>query len=264
MYEEIQPLHEKQYEILQELKRVCEKNGLTYYLAFGTLLGAIRHHGFIPWDDDIDVGVLREDYNKLVKICKKELKEKYYFQSYETDNLSIPFAKIRRKDSIYLAPDSEVSEDASGIWIDIFPYDYCTNNKLLQKIVYYRVLFYQFISAIKHGQKIYTGTFGKKLISYFFYFFSIFFSKKYIDNRLIKIKTKYKKGNTITSYCSNDIVPTKILTERVLHKFENKEYYIPKDYDLYLKANYGDYMKLPPVNKRTSFHTCIKFKLPKE
>ena len=102
------------------------------------------------------------------------------------------------------------------------------------------------------------------MIKCFKYSNNIFYSKKYIDNKLIKIKAKYKKGNTITSYCINDIVPTKILTERVLHKFENKEYYIPEDYDLYLKSNYGDYMKLPPEDKRTTFHACVSFKLPKE
>ena len=262
--DDLEKMKKIELEILDEFVRICDKYNIKYILAFGTCLGAVRHDGFIPWDDDIDVGVLREDYNKLVKICKKELNEKYYFQSYETDNLSIPFAKIRRKDSVYLAPNSEVSEDASGIWIDIFPYDFYTDNKFLQKIGYYRVLFYQFISAIKHGQKIYAGTFGKKLISYIFYFLSIFYSKKYIDNKLIKIKTKYKKSDIVTSYCENDIVPTTMFTERVLHKFENKEYYIPKDYDLYLKANYGDYMKLPPEDKRTTFHACVSFKLPKE
>lgn len=86
MYEEIQPLHERQYEILEEFKRVCDENNLTYYLAFGTLLGAVRHQGFIPWDDDIDTGIPYSDYNRLESLYKEgKFKEGFFLQTAATD-----------------------------------------------------------------------------------------------------------------------------------------------------------------------------------
>ena len=119
-------------EILKEFDKICKDNHLRYILVGGTLIGAIRHNGFIPWDDDIDISMPRKDYNKFIKIQKKQLNhQKYYFQCMETENeFGLPFGKIRRKGSIYSETTCPLDEKKQGIWIDIFPIDKIDNNKI--------------------------------------------------------------------------------------------------------------------------------------
>ena len=100
--ETLSQLHEVQIEILDEFVKICEKHQLSYSLVGGTLLGAIRHKGFIPWDDDIDVGLLREDYDKFIKIAKEELSDKYYLDCFEYNkDYYLPFAKIKKNNTIF-------------------------------------------------------------------------------------------------------------------------------------------------------------------
>ncbi|MDZ5034932.1 LicD family protein, partial [Clostridium perfringens] len=122
-------------EILIEVDRICKKHHINYWLDAGTLLGAIRHEGFIPWDDDLDIGMLRKDYNKFLQIVKNELNSNFIFQSPETDDLcQNAFAKIRDKNSEIRSKHN--NERNLGVFIDIFPYDSFT-----KKNIYYKKFF---------------------------------------------------------------------------------------------------------------------------
>ena len=104
MFEEIRPLQEKQLQILKEFKRVCDKNNLDYFLAFGTLLGAVRHEGYIPWDDDVDVCMNYSDYVALDKACNRDLKEGFFLQSDKLDpNSHMTYKKLRLNNSEMLS-----------------------------------------------------------------------------------------------------------------------------------------------------------------
>lgn len=96
-----------QLEILKEVDRICTKHGIKYWLSGGTQLGAVRHNGFIPWDDDLDIDMMREDFNRFLKIARTELQESYYLQDWFTEKAyGLPFAKIRKNNTLFVEAGS--------------------------------------------------------------------------------------------------------------------------------------------------------------
>ena len=269
---QLQKMHKIQLEMLEEFDRICTKHNLKYILVGGTLLGAIRHNGFIPWDDDIDISMLREDYNKLIEIQKKELnKKKYYFQSPETDPeiFGNIFAKIRRKNSIYCEKISNTPEDKQGIWIDIFPLDNIPDNNIILKIHFIKVFILKIMYTKKMGNTNYSNSLPKKIILKLIEIYSIFYSKEQCRNKLYKNMNKYNKKNTKRfinyggRYLLKEALDKKMVNERIKHQFEEGKYYIPKDYNEFLINFYGNnYMQLPPIEKRNQEHIIEKIKFP--
>ena len=124
-----------QLDLLMELQRVCNRYNIKMFVVWGTLLGAIRHKGFIPWDDDLDVGLLREDYDKLCEIASKEFCEPYFFQTADSDrNFFIGYARLRNSDTTGIIKDNLDVEYNNGIYIDIYPLDGYPQNNLKRKI----------------------------------------------------------------------------------------------------------------------------------
>ena len=122
---QLKKLHDVELEILKEFDRICRKNKIEYYLIGGSLIGAVRHNGFIPWDDDVDVCLTRDNYDKFIKVQAKELdKKRFFFESIETDKeCGMLFSKLKRKDSEYLEVTSSKDDSRAGIWIDVFAFD---------------------------------------------------------------------------------------------------------------------------------------------
>ena len=125
-------------ELLAEFDRVCRKNDIKYILFAGSALGAIRHHGFIPWDDDLDVALLREDYDKLMKLDSSEWNTAYYMQCEYSEHWPLYFSKLRKNNTTclekYHPKDNEIHQ---GIYIDIFPIDNASDNPLIRKVQFY-------------------------------------------------------------------------------------------------------------------------------
>ena len=118
-------LHSIQVEILDEIIRICDSNNLDYYLIGGTLLGAIRHKGFIPWDDDLDIAMPRDAYDKFISLCYSELSDDYILDSFKNNSgYWLPFIKIRKKNTIYEEKAISAKRNIpKGVWVDIFPLD---------------------------------------------------------------------------------------------------------------------------------------------
>ena len=268
--EELKKIQCIELEILDEFDRICRKHNLKYCLAGGTCIGAIRHNGFIPWDDDIDVHMPREDYDKLIKIQKKELnKKKFYFQSLElNDDFGWPFAKIRRKNTIYKEELMSTPDNKSGVWIDIFPLDKIPDKKSTIIITYIKMFYYKIMLFRKLKNNTKGNTFLKNIILKILFFLSHFYSLKTLKKKLYKtmtkynyLKTNYKNVNYGGSYFFKEVIDKKYIQNLTEHKFENKKYYITKYYDEYLTYVYGDYMKLPPKEQQEAKHKVSKIKL---
>lgn len=263
----LKKLQEVELEILEEFDRICKKHNLTYFAVGGTLIGVVRHEGFIPWDDDIDLGMPRKDYDKFIEICEntKELNDNFYIQSgYDSENNWTCFTKIRKKNT--LADEAQVHHinKPKGIFIDIFPYDKIPTNKgLLYKIRN------NIVKAI--NETIFYKWKTKKLsdlrIKPLCLLLSIF-SNKTLKRWLNKIATKYnnKDCEYVISYLgayslTKETFKKETFTKTINKKFAGRDIPVPKDYHLYLTQIYGDYLKLPPEEKRVNHSMMeIRFK----
>jgi len=254
-----------QMDLLYELDRICKKWDIPYFLIGGTLIGAIRHGGFIPWDDDIDVGMLWEDYARLKEACRQDLDPAYMLHDWESDPASPhPFSKLKICGTHYsegLAADSEMND---GIFIDIFPYNNTPDNKLLRKVQAAQVAVIRKILLLRCGFDLSGDRIGRKILYGALQFVSRIFSVDKWKRIFTGVEQRYNKMSTATvtnmggSYSyERESKPRAILEKTTTHKFEGGIFSIPEDYDTFLRSCYGDYMKLPPEAQRVGRHDVL-------
>lgn len=249
-------------EILNEIHRICTENNLTYFLVGGTLLGAVRHKGFIPWDDDLDVAMPRNDYNRFLKICETELNGKYYLHSISTDEeYWLPFSKIRKKNTLFDEANISHLDVPKGIYVDVFPLDDEFKENSLEKKLRTKLL-KSLNSIIVNKKRFYANkkkTFKTVIRNIVTFLFSPFSIKK-IQSFQIRLMSKNnnKGGKYYANYGSNydpikQTMPKSVYEPARLIEFEKNLYSAPNDYEYMLKRIYGDkYMQLPPEEKRVT------------
>lgn len=253
----IRKIHSVLLIIAKELKRICEKHDIKYFMLAGTLLGAIRHKGFIPWDDDMDFGMLRTDYDKFLEICKTELDQQHFFiQNMDTDEgFGKFYTRILLKDTALTYDFIKETSQKKGFFIDIFPYDNIPNSKILQKKHCIVMSFALRLVKQKMGYLIEKTT----LIGNIELFFEKFFSLNYVKELYRKEQLKYNKKEKKYVTCQNagygyfkESLKKRWLLEIVDMQFENISLPGLKEYDEYLKYMYGDYMIIPPEEDRVT------------
>ena len=255
-------LQKVQLMILKDFNDICEKNDLEYYAYGGTALGAIRHNGFIPWDDDVDVFMFREDYEKFLKIMKGLNSEKYELLNMDLqEDYQYMFSKLSLKGTKFRSAWCLKKSFDVGINIDIFVLDYIPSNKFTFMILKNKIKVLKKIAYILEIiQNDYYNSLIKKIIIYgikgIFQILNINNQtyKKIYKKTLHKLHYKTNKTSSLVydlgaiSYDAplkvNSLKPPKKV------KFESIEINVPNDYDNYLKINFGDYMKLPPKDKQ--------------
>ena len=247
-----------QQEILDEIVRICNKNDLKYYLVGGTLLGAVRHKGFIPWDDDLDIAMPRYDYDKFIEICKTQLGEQYYLHSFETDDKYwLIFAKLRKKNTVLNERNIAHLDVPKGIYVDIFPFDNAVNpNSFSQKIKTKIIKSLYSIIVSKVGVIVKKER-ASKFVAGLFKFVSIK-RLSVLANKLMRNKNK-KETKYYINYGSNyntvkQTIPKDKYEPAKNLEFEGKLYRVPNDYDYVLRQIYNDYLILPPIEKQTFRH----------
>jgi lipopolysaccharide cholinephosphotransferase len=246
-----------QFEMLKEVKRICEKYNIKYFLCCGTLLGCIRHKGPIPWDDDLDVGFLREDYDRFIKIAPNELSHDIFFQTWHTDcKYALPHCKLRWKKSKYLEYENNDAGCQNGISIDILIFDRIPKGKIRQLIYGHKLNMLMNIVKIKRNWKFLPDhnlsaikmfllkRYSKKGDDYYFISKYESLAKKYCDSR----------NRYISEAAGMDYFRFIDLRERyrklVYKEYMGEMFAVPKEYDIILKNTYGDYMKLPNESER--------------
>ncbi|MGN0383492.1 MAG: phosphorylcholine transferase LicD [Eubacterium sp.] len=255
---QLQLIHKLELKIAVEIKRICEKNNINYFITGGTLLGAVRHGGFIPWDDDMDMGMLRYDYDRFLKACETDLGDEFFLQTWDTDeNYPFSFAKIKLNGTIFLEKFSEGVDMHKGIFVDIFPYDSVPNDAKARKKQKQTYFICKRILWIKKGLgKIMKETPKQALKYYTFLIFSKFFDYESVKADYYKAQIKY--NNEITTHIVTDgsydydkeALKREWIENLAPINFEGEEFMAVKAVDEYLTHLYGDYMQLPPVEER--------------
>lgn len=265
-HQDLQGLQSVLLELLVEFDRICRKYGILYSIDGGTLLGAIRHKGFIPWDDDADVIMTRTEYQKFKKVCKEELnREKFYFQDIQsTPGYRWGYAKLRRKGTKCVRLNQEHMPYKQGIYLDVFVCDNVPENYLLRCIFNFVSYVYRKIFWSEVGKVENTGV--KKI---WFKLLSLIPEQK-LKRSYFRFIKKYSRKPSKLVKCITFPARNKLYGfkrewyEDIIDiPFENVVLKGSRKYDEYLKFMYGDYMVLPPKNERT-VHPVSEFKLPEE
>lgn len=260
-------LQKIEFDLLKIFVEFCKKHDLKYYLSDGTALGAVRHSGFIPWDDDIDVCMPRYDYDRFIELGSKEFTGDVFLQTYKTDPYFVyAFAKLRNSKTTYVESYFKHSKINHGVWIDIFPLDGLSyKNTKKRKLINMRlksVWPWIYICFPRSATKrIRAKWFLIDLIYNGFMYFNYFLNANSISTKHVEKKMKkydYEKSYYITNYLAG-ISTKKVFTKDIFGEgkkmiFEGLEVIVPEKYDEYLRILYGDYMKLPPEEKRVSKH----------
>ena len=271
MEEKLTPLRKLQLaelKILNEIVKICNENKITYYISGGTFLGAVRHKGFIPWDDDIDVAMPRADYEKFKKIANKKLPEKYKYRNFKTDNqIKICFSRVEDTE-IKVRDTSAKKTDIRNAWVDIFPLDGMPKNKFKFFIRKYHLLYLRMMLQYSQystivNQNLPNRPLHEKIlikIGKLIPFEKFLNHRKYmfkIDETLQRVKAEESiyYMNFLGIYKFKSVMKKdEIYKEGAKYEFEGNYYNAPKEYDKYLTQIYGNYMDIPKDKDKNKHH----------
>ena len=238
----------------------CKKNHIRYFLYGGSLIGAIRHQGFIPWDDDIDICMMRKDYDLFLSMFEDQSGRYCLISPANNPAFYLPTAKVY--DSATVLNERVPGGIDIGVFIDVFPLDYYSDDytqtcKYGNKIGRYRKIVDIKNIAISKRRKMNRNA---ALLCLKALVWPI--PKRFAIKRILNLSSKYKQGDTkyvgqFTKmiYSSNEIFESEWFNESIDASFENRIYCIPKEYDKVLKNIYGDYLKMPPKDKQVTHHS---------
>lgn len=249
----IDELKKIQLAMLKDIDFFCKSNNITYFLSYGTLLGAIRHKGYIPWDDDIDICMPRPDYERFINLYENKQKNYHVKEFRKTKGYGLPFAKVSNENTIM--NEFLYYSDVFGVYVDVFPIDgYGEKKQITQS---------QWLSKFLNAKKAVLGrnrSLIKNIVIAMGKLFLSPFSVQYILKKMHSIATKYSYTDCSQTdvFCSStverEIVPRTVFDKIIEADFEDCKFKIPANYDIYLKALYGDYMTPPPIENRISHH----------
>ncbi len=267
----IRDIQDEELKILLDFVRICEQNNLTYYISGGTFIGAVRHNGFIPWDDDIDVAMPRKDYNKFLELAQNQLESKFKLVHFnKCENVIHYFAKIENSKYQLIDHTAAINRKVN-LWIDIFPLDGLPKNSIARKIHSFRLMSlralfkFSLFETIVYQSNTDRPWYERVLIEVgkrikFEKILNPYNRMRALDRALSRYDFYTSKYimNFMGSYKLKSVMDRELVYgEGAYYNFEGHLFHAPKDYDRYLTQIYGDYMKLPPLEKRNQHQTTI-------
>lgn len=266
---ELSELQQAEYEILKEFLAICEGASLKYFIWGGSLLGAVRHGGFIPWDDDIDVAMPRDDFEIFVEIAPMFLRDDMYLSTYETDENHITLvAQIFNKDERFLLNNAE-EQVKTGAWLDILVIDGAPDPGVIRKVFGLRYMYRRMICQFANFSKIVNLSKQRP----WYERAAIKFATLTNIERAIDSKTAHKKlhrlirsvpfesANYVATFMGaakmGEVMPTSYVGEGTNYLFEELEVIGPSDYEKFLTQIYGDWRVLPPEDERNCHNVTV-------
>ena len=266
--EQLKEIQKIEYEALIAINQICEKNNLKVYLRGGSVLGAVKYRGFVPWDDDIDIVLPREDYLKLIELMTEQFDNRFQFISYQkVKNAHCYFPRVLLKEEIRKEKGFPKNNERGLVLIDVLPLDGIPNGKISKKLFIIKVYMYRLLASLwtidvkdtvsMHGSK-------KDKILKMLHSLKIhhFYKQDTIYKKLDKLYGKYIFGKTneaavlSSSKLKKEIVPTEWWGNGTFMPFNELKIRVPYDYDKYLKQLFGNNYKTyePPLEERTKSH----------
>lgn len=253
-------LRQIQMDILSYVDGVCRKYDIKYSISGGTLIGAVRHKGFIPWDDDIDIMLARSEYDRLVEVMTNEYNNgnrRYRIITHNLDNdYLFPYAKVFDEKTLLIEHVRGCKN--FGVFVDVFPIDNVENQSMAKTFPKMRVLYNMLTMKRLIWEK--QRPLYKNLAIILSRLILLPFSNHWIISRMEQLAKKCSDSKTdkmaclVWGYGRREVVPTYIHSEHIYLPFENREYMAIKEYGVYLSTLFGDYMKLPPEDKQVTHH----------
>lgn len=251
----VEEMRQTQIAILDHIDDLCRKNGINYWIDYGTLIGAVRHKGYIPWDDDIDISMFRADYDRFVDICRNTDESRYFLSCVEKDESCMyPFGKmIDRYTELYELGEKGIR---TGVYIDIFTVDGAPKEKKIQRKAFRRLDLYGRLR--KYQLPMGKAPLSLKRVGVLFAREVIkLLPRQYFTRKIVENARKYANPDSeyvcqLTDPYSYGhwVVERKVFSELTVLPFEGKKYPAPKAYDEWLKLQYGNYMEIPPAEKQ--------------
>lgn len=263
---DMQRLRRVQLSILIEIDRLCRNNNIKYSLSGGTLLGAVRHKGYIPWDDDIDIMMMRSDYDKFCKIARNMNSDKFYFvDAYGYKEYGYTFSKMMARNTLMKEISIAYNSAPDGVYVDIFPIDYCSEIESERKTDFNQIrkINRDMLCRGRYyfGQPLFRLT-AFRINGYLLRLIP----KSYFLKKYERIIYSSKSSNLVCSFSGTNKMEKEthqasIFSEYGDIEFEGHKFMAIVNYDKFLSTLYGDYMKLPPKEKQFSHHFVVKMDL---
>lgn len=260
-------------DILKDFKAICAKYGIPYFAFGGTAIGAVRHHGFIPWDDDIDVCMLRSDYERFLSVAPNELGDKYDLLTIEnTDGYVLPFAKLSKRGTVFLEATDTNRTYTSGIFLDIFPYDVLAMDEKKRAKQIKKAWFWARMCVMRDygevklpdsltGAKRSAASAAARMVHGLLKFFHV--SKGSLYRRYLGAARMYEGAEDTCVTDFSGMAPDKMyflksdLFPPQEMPFEDTTISMPRDPHPHLTLQFGDYMALPPEEERTNHYPAV-------
>ena len=259
----------RELDILIALHNLCEELQLRYFLCYGTLLGAVRHKGFIPWDDDVDICMPRPDYNRLVEYCRTH-ETPFRWLSHETDKrYGYLFAKAMDKDTVLVDEVANPYGIEMGVYVDIFPLDGLGDSPEQAERAFRATRFERELLVAANWKRFFkskTHAWYYEPIRFAFFLLSRFVSMPRLIARIEKKIARFSLASSRYGSClcgayrNREIMETSVFSELMDMPFEGHTFKGLRAYDAYLSHIYGDYMQLPPEEKRETHHLFTAYR----